>query len=113
MQQVAVVMAVFQPDAGFLDAQIASIAAQNPVVPFAVFVDADLHSSDLIARLASRHGLQFEIVTPTERLNPVQAFEFGLTRALELCPQTQMFGLCDQDDICVRAVPPNANVRIV
>ena len=99
MNQIVVVLAVFKPNLGFLDAQIKSLAAQKPQVPDVVFVNADTTAGADIRRLAARHGLQFHIVGDAAPLSPVRAFEFGLTQALRLYPDAQLFALCDQDDI--------------
>ena len=98
MPNIAVVMAVYQPDPGFLQQQLASIAEQTlpPQQIFAVI--ADQTSAALVYDLAGGVGLRVELVEPTTPLSAVDAFELGLQTALGN-PSITAIALSDQDDI--------------
>lgn len=92
-------MAVYQPDHGFLTAQLRSIAAQSHRQTDLVCVIADRKSADITTKLAREQGLSPQILTPSEVLEAPRAFEFGLGQALQIFPKSEFFALSDQDDI--------------
>ncbi|MFE3836317.1 rhamnosyltransferase WsaF family glycosyltransferase [Pseudogemmobacter sonorensis] len=96
---ICVVLAVYRPDPAFLDAQIASIAAQELRPGLVVAVIADCMSDTLAREGLERHGLAHHIARPAAPLEAVNAFQFGLQAALGLMPGDALFALSDQDDI--------------
>ncbi|MEM7295334.1 MAG: hypothetical protein AAF330_01710 [Pseudomonadota bacterium] len=99
MSHVAIVIPLFEPDLDYLDAQLASLAAQAHADFSLVAVIADLTSTQAFSKRADDLGLNHECVFPSRRLRPTDAYEFGLKKALKLHPKTEFFALCDQDDI--------------
>lgn len=102
---VCIVMAVFRPKPAYLDAQVASLAAQTHRNIHVVFVIADMESASLVQDLANKHDLPFSLVESARELDAVRAFEAGLVEALNHTDAEQAEGhnpliaLCDQDDI--------------
>ena len=99
--RVHVVLPVYEPVVEYLDAQIASIAAQTYPNIRVVFVVSDMRSDGQIAEICARYVLEFEILVPEKRLNSYAAFERGLTRiASSLAVKDDFYvALCDQDDV--------------
>ncbi|MGB1235178.1 MAG: glycosyltransferase [Planktomarina sp.] len=97
MPKIAIVMAVFHPDTGFLREQIQSLVAQTFQDWDLHIVVADLVSKDLIKTLTHDINNQVHLIEPDTTLDPVKAFEAGLTAALS--SEAEFFACCDQDDI--------------
>ncbi|MXQ09131.1 glycosyl transferase family 1 [Alphaproteobacteria bacterium GH1-50] len=97
--EVAVVLAVYEPDPDALDAQIASLATQRCVTLRLLAVIADGTSGALTTEVAARHGLAVELFLPDARTNSYRSFELGLGAALQAFPQADAFTFSDQDDI--------------
>lgn len=99
LDTVHVVLAVFNPEPRHIEAQIRSVAAQTGVRVELHAVIADLVSADIVAQLTRASDLACHIHLPTKKLNAVAAFEFGLTQAVDVAAEGDIFSLCDQDDI--------------
>ncbi len=97
--EVAVIMAVFEPEPKALSEQIASVAAQANVDVRLLAVIADRHSDALVTRCAAAHDLVVELVVPEATTSSYESFEAGLTAALDAFPDVELFALSDQDDI--------------
>ncbi|QMU58588.1 MAG: glycosyl transferase family 1 [Boseongicola sp.] len=96
---VTIVMAVFSPDHGHLEKQIASLAAQEHPISMAVAVIADKRSGPLVSLLFEKYRLPLDIVVPDSATASYKSFETGLERALSMSPADAVFALCDQDDV--------------
>ncbi|MEM6307178.1 MAG: glycosyltransferase, partial [Pseudomonadota bacterium] len=94
---IAVVMAVYQPNVGYLRDQIASLARQTHLNFEICFVIADDQSHGVVRDLMGDFTLQHRYANVSGLLNSVQAFEAGLTCALD--GDATHIALCDQDDI--------------
>jgi len=99
MSQVVIVLAVFRPNPDYLSQQLASLARQTHASIQILAVNADRRSGDLIMQLAKVAGIKVKLHEPDDTLGAVAAFETGLQTALELFPNAQFFGFCDQDDV--------------
>lgn len=99
--RVHVVLPVYEPVVEYLDAQIASIAAQTYSNIIVVFVVSDMKSDGLIKELCSKFELPFEVIVPDRRLNSYSAFEWGLTHvgASSAGGDDFYIALSDQDDV--------------
>lgn len=100
--KIYIVMAVYAPNAEYLQAQIQSIAAQSYQQFHVVFVTADLSSQDLVKQFADEAGLDFTIHEPLAELDAVRAFEEGLQVAYDMSVADEgevFFALSDQDDV--------------
>ena len=96
---VAVVLPLFQPDAGYLRRQLASLAAQTLRPAHLVLVEADGLSGDLGLALARDLDLTAEVLRSPAPLDAPNAFAAGLARALDLTPPGGLIAACDQDDV--------------
>ncbi|MFK7940765.1 MAG: glycosyl transferase family 1 [Roseovarius sp.] len=101
---VDVVMAVYQPDPGYLHAQLASVAAQQGARVRLIAVIADRVSGDLVCEVAKTCGIETHLVQPDTELDAVRAFEAGLMKVLLLQDETPetpapLIALSDQDDV--------------
>ncbi|SMX46419.1 rhamnosyltransferase WsaF family glycosyltransferase [Actibacterium lipolyticum] len=96
---ILIILPVFQPNEIHFRAQLASIARQTHQAHSVLFVVADTVSNTLIDEAAKEAGLAYDIATPADRLDAVRAFEFGLATGAAQMPGTNLFALCDQDDI--------------
>jgi glycosyltransferase involved in cell wall biosynthesis len=99
MPPVIVVLPVFQPERDLLDEQLNSVAKQSLPGVHVVIVVADCASRETAAELVAKHGLDFSLVEPAQRLDAPRAFEAGLARALALSGPETLIALCDQDDV--------------
>lgn len=95
---VVVVMAIFEPNPDFLQAQLASIAAQTLQIASLVAVIADCRSGELVSDLCLALDLPLETVTPPEPTVSYASFELGVTHALKTAAVDAVFALSDQDD---------------
>ncbi len=96
-----VVMAVYSPDAGYLDAQVQSLANQSTKISRLVVVIADCASAKLVRRICDNHQINPFLVEPTNPTPSYKSFEIGLDEALKLAPENALFAFCDQDDLWV------------
>lgn len=97
---IAVVLPLFRPDADYLRAQLASLAAQSLPPAHLVLVEADGASGDMGLDLARGLGLAAEVLRPAAApLDAPNAFAAGLARALDLTPSGGLIANCDQDDL--------------
>ena len=97
--EIAVVLAVFDPDEQALSEQIASLAAQKGVTLHLSAVIADRTSGALVTGLAKRHGLAVELMLPDSPTQSFESFELGLSAALDAFPSADYVAFCDQDDV--------------
>ena len=97
MPKIAIVLAVFQPNADFLRAQLQSLTDQSHKNWELHVVVADKTSKDLAVVLTQSFSNRIYFIEPTSTLNPVQAFEAGLNAAIS--SDAEVFAFCDQDDI--------------
>lgn len=104
-ETIHIVMAVYQPDPGFLQAQLNSIAAQTHRQIRLWCVAADCESGDLISKAVQTAGFgtdparAWDLIRPAHPLDPVRAFETGLQHALDAAADGDLFALSDQDDV--------------
>ena len=103
---ILVVMAVYRPDPQYLEAQLASIAAQEAASPHVIAVIADAVSGALVERCASTVGVPVTVVPSDTDLDVVRAIEAGLIEAVDQADaavkrgETEpLIALSDQDDI--------------
>ena len=96
---VHVVMAVFDPSADHLLAQMRSLAAQTGVALRLHVVVADLQSGPAVLDAARQAGLTPRMLLPPRRLGAAAAFEHGLAAALADSRRGDLFAFCDQDDV--------------
>lgn len=99
MPKTIVVMAVYHPNPKFLLKQFKSLGAQSDSDFAIIAVVADLVSHDAVETAGECLADRITLVTPSEKLTPPSAFEFGLNEALAQYPDASYFALCDQDDI--------------
>ena len=98
MDSICIVMALYQPEQEFLDAQIASLARQT-IPCHVVFVEADGKAGRAAMELAEKHGIAAHLYCAPTPLDAPRAFEAGLREALGHFPEAAFFALSDQDDI--------------
>jgi len=94
-----VIVAIHRPDADQLTQLFASLQQQAAPLDSLIAVIADGTSGELVRQLAHTAGLPLRLSLPSDTLDAVRAFEYGLAEALAYCPADSLFALCDQDDI--------------